>query len=72
MTLPQAPRLATSLPTSAALSVRYLRHVPDTGSYVLRVSVGWRLRSWEDEGSGVVDGELTGLDLFLGEVEVGL
>lgn len=36
---PRRPRLAISLPTSAALSVRYFRQTPDTGSYVFSVSV---------------------------------
>ena len=35
MVLAHLPNAATNLPTSAALSVLYLRHTPEAGSYVL-------------------------------------
>ena len=36
--LPNRPKVPISLPTSAAFEVLYWRHVPDSGSYVLRVN----------------------------------
>lgn len=37
MALAHVPSAATSLPTSAALSVLYFKQAPETGSYVLSV-----------------------------------
>jgi hypothetical protein len=41
MCLPKFPKLAISLPTSAALSVLYFRLVPDIGSNVFSVNVAF-------------------------------
>jgi hypothetical protein len=38
MFLPSLPKLATNLPTSAALSVWYFRHTPDLGSNVFKIN----------------------------------
>ena len=36
--LPSLPKLATNLPTSAALSVWYFKHTPDFGSNVFKIN----------------------------------
>ena len=47
--LPNCPSPATSRPTSAALSVSYFKHTPETGSYVFRVRLA---RGWGDGALG--------------------
>jgi hypothetical protein len=64
--LPSRPKLPISLPTSAALAVSYCKHVPDAGSYVLRVNVAVGSSGFCGGGGGDEERDgSAGLALFL-------
>lgn len=59
------PSAVNSLPTSAALSVRYFKHIPDSGWYVFKVSTAERSRL-EVCGPAAVESFVGGAAVSLG------